>query len=91
MSVLCHGCRRRRRSSAVLQEGLYWYCKECRVDLFRIIDGPKIVKPLCAWEGDVVRVIWYCKDETIHNEEYTCPPKETRKVRDAKRNTEREK
>ncbi len=41
----------------------------------------KIVKAFPAYEDEVVRIVWMLKDGTQFNQEYTCPPYETRKSR----------
>lgn len=42
----------------------------------------KVVKAFPAYENETVRIVWMLKDGTQFNQEYTCPPEETRKARE---------
>jgi hypothetical protein len=47
-----------------------------------------IVKPIHAQEGETIRIIWRCADDSRFEDMRTCPPRETRAARTQERERE---
>ncbi len=50
----------------------------------------KVVKVFPAYEDEMVRIVWMLKDGTQFNQEYSCPPLETRQMRTKEREKKNE-